>query len=188
MYPILIATSFHPRMRCIPTFASRSVDWLPVDVAAQCISQLLLSQRNNAKIARGKHKQQQQYREVDEEENTYTVHNIVNPERIPWSSLLSIIQSSMTGGPVEEIPISEWVRRLTSLADQGVTVTDLPGLRLLGFFERMAEEEDGGAADKVFETGRSRELSSALRECGPVCKEWLERTLKVWREDGFLKI
>ena len=185
MYPILFATSFHPRMRCIPTFASRSVEWLPIDVAAQTISQLLLPQK-----AKGKEKQELERGDANTPENTYIVNNIVNPTPIPWSSLLSILQSSISpaGGPLEEISISEWVRRLTALADEGgLKASDLPGLRLLGFFERMADEEEG-SREILFETGGTMSLSPALRECGPLCKEWIDGTLKVWRTEGFVNI
>jgi hypothetical protein len=174
MYPILFATSFHPRMHCIPSFESKCVDWLPIDIAATVISELLFPQDESAKSATAIQ---------DKEKNdTYTVHNIVNPNPIPWSSLISMLRSS-AGTHVEEVPMTEWVRRLTALADEGLAASEIPGLRLLGFFERMASEEEGS---KDFETGRSREHSRALRECGAVCREWIDANVKVWKGDGFL--
>lgn len=212
MYPILIATSFHPRMRCFPTFRNRSVDWVPVDVAASCISELILprntttntqeKENQNEKQKQNTHdedkdKDEDKYKAV--EEPPYTVHNITNPHPIPWPSLLSLLQSKLPQAQLKEIPIKEWVRRLTRLADEGVTGTELPGLRLLGFFERLAEEEvegeGGGGKGKrrgdsavVFETMKTRERSPALRDCGPVCEEWIGRTVDGWRGSGFLRI
>ena len=101
-----------------------------------------------------------------------------------------MLQSSIKSGPVEEVQISEWVRRLTSLADEGLTTIDLPGLRLLGFFERLAEEDtgEGNGRDKIFETGYTREMSPALRDCGPVCKEWIQSMLDAWKRIGFIDV
>lgn len=191
MYPNLFATSLHPRMRCLPTFKSRILDWLPIDIAAQTISELLIPQGSPSKKPKGKKKEQNQSYHISHEQDiTYTVHNIVNPQPIPWSSLLSMIQSYAQTRPLEEVPISEWVERLTSLADDGLNANDLPGLRLLGFFERLAEEEENasGGGDKIFETAKTRELSPSLRDCGPICKEWIEKSLDVWKRDGFIKI
>jgi thioester reductase-like protein len=164
MYPILFATSFHPRMRCIPTFPTRPVDWVPIDTAARTISQLLLLSPKSPP-----HHQHNP---------PYTVHNIVNPHPISWPALLSILNH-----PLQEIPMKDWVRRLTILANDGLAADAdaVPGLRLLGFFERMATDARGA----VFETARTRELSPALRACGPVCKEWIDANLETWRRDGF---
>lgn len=189
MYPILFATSFHPRMHCIPTFTSRSVDWVPIDVAAHCISELLFQEESTKRKTKGKQKQTQESKDLEDGGSVYTVHNIVNPHPISWPSLLSILQSSIKCGPIEEVPISEWVRRLNSLVDEGLTATDLPGLRLLGFFERLAEDEgEGGGRERIFETGKTREMSHSLRDCGPVCKEWIQSMLDVWRRNGFIDV
>jgi hypothetical protein len=194
MYPSLLATAFHPRMRCLPTFTSRILDWIPIDVAAQTISDLLVPHGNTTKTSKGKgkHDDQQAKEDSNFQESIYTVHNIVNPTPIPWSTLLSIIQSSIkiSSTPLEEIPIADWVHRLTALADEGLKAIDLPGLRLLGFFERLAEEErhSAGGGDKAFDTAETRKLSPALRDCGPICREWIEGSLDVWRRDGFVSI
>lgn len=190
MYPSLFATAFHPRMRCLPTFTRRILDWIPIDIAAQTICDLLTPQGTTTKNPKGKEKQAEQDHNI--QESPYTVHNIVNPTPIPWSTLLSIVQSSIdpSATPLEEIPIADWVQRLTALADEGLTASDLPGLRLLGFFERLADEErhSAGGGDKAFETAATRRLSPALRDCGPICKEWIEGSLNVWRKDGFVNI
>ena len=77
--------------------------------------------------------------------------------------------------------MKEWVARLEKL---GETREDVPGLRLLGFFEGMAEGEE---ENKKFETKKTQGVSTALRECGPFCGEWLRGNVGVWREIGFLK-
>jgi hypothetical protein len=184
MFPMLFATSFHPSMRCFPVFPKRSIDWIPVNVAAQAISELLVPEQGCAmETGTG----------GDVEggpttHDTYRVHNIVNPHPIPWSSLISMVQSSsfVSDHQLEEVSMKEWVRRLSVLADEGLSGKEVPGLRLLSFFEKMANEED--EENKSFDTGKTREMSVSLRECGAVCAEWVHTSLEVWRKDGFLQI
>jgi thioester reductase-like protein len=185
MWPILFATSAHPLMNCVPDFPRKDVDWIPVDVAAEAVAELLL--RPAAAHGAGEMVPV----------GTYEVHNIVNPHPITWSSLTSMLQNSIASGglkthKMEEIPFSIWVSRLSLLADDGVSPTEVPGLKLLHFFENMVKEgEDGGGEGKdggrVFETTKSRALSKALRECGTFCQEWVDGNVKGWKEGGFIK-
>lgn len=96
--------------------------------------------------------------------------------------------------------MTEWVKKLASTAASS-EANEIAGLRLLGFFEDMAVTEDGVVptgcvgekgeggvknGDLVFETEKTREISRALRECGPFCGEWMEGNVRAWRESGFL--
>jgi hypothetical protein len=156
-------------MNRIPVFLDKKVDWIPVDVAATTISEILLSSKPEK-----------------EDGEDYSVHNIVNPRSIQWAELVSLLQTAkMEGGGEEmgEVSMREWVVRLAKLADEGVDTDQLPGLKLLQFFENMAES--GGEGSKSFETEKSRGVSRALAECKPFCGEWVKRNLSVWRESGF---
>lgn len=74
--------------------------------------------------------------------------------------------------------MKEWVRRLNTQAEKKISPEELPGLRLLQFFEKMGDEEECGS--RVFETGRTVEISESLRALGPFCGEWLERSFESW--------
>ncbi|KAG0647940.1 Nonribosomal peptide synthase [Hyphodiscus hymeniophilus] len=169
MWPIMFATSLHPGMRCIPEFRETKVDWIPVDVAADTISELLISSNR------------------EEDEGMYQVFNIVNPRSVPWSDLVSMLQASTFElGKLEVVPMTEWVSRLSALSST-LSPDELPGLRLLQFFEGMASAEGKGhESSKVFDTEKSRAISQSLRECKPFRREWMERNLEVWKENGFL--
>jgi len=179
-------------MNAIPIFENKIVDWVPVDVAASCITELLFTNQNgNVVPLIGRNGDREGEGEA---KGNYEVHNIVNPHPIPWKDLLSLLQaSSISSTPMRELPIQEWVSRLSSLVDKD---TDIPGLRLLHFFEKMAVEEtetedEGkrkGEGNKIliFETEKTRGIIKALRECGAVCREWIEGNVRVWREGGFI--
>jgi thioester reductase-like protein len=157
--PILLATSKH--MGALPLLERRAVDWVPVDVAASTITELLLPDKASSPV-------------------TYEVHNIVNPHPIPWSTFLSLLQSSslsLDSSKLDEVSMAEWVRRLNVLADDGADVEAAPGLRLLSFWESMVRESES----KVFDTVKTREMSESLRTLGPFCREWLEANLNALR-------
>jgi hypothetical protein len=170
MWPIMFATSAHPAINALPLFPGKMVDWVPVDVAASTISDVLL------------------HPQLDREKG-YAVHNIVNPDPISWNSLIGMLQaSSLTreNCRMEEVDMKEWVHRLSTLASTGVDSQDVPGLKLLNFFENMCNEEEGHVVSKLFETQKTRRVSRALRECGGMKQEWIEMILGRWREGGFI--
>ncbi len=80
--------------------------------------------------------------------------------------------------------MEEWVQRLTSLSENGASPDEIPGLRLLQFFESMVLEKD--EEGKVFETGKTRGISKNLRACGGFNQKWVDGNVRVWREVGFL--
>lgn len=167
-------------MGALPTFEGRDVDWVPVDVAANVISELLLlpqSPKTHPTTDSG-----------SEIEPAYAVSNIVNPHPIAWSSLLLLLQNSLHPSPstnkLEEVSMAEWVKRLNTLADEGADPEQVPGLRLLGFWEDMV----GTAATPLFDTEKSRGRSQSLRELGGFSEEWLDGNVRAWREGGFLGV
>jgi len=87
--------------------------------------------------------------------------------------------------------MGEWVVRLNAVVSAGSEkARDIPGARLLGFFEDMAaqEHDSGVSGSKAFRTEKCRAVSEALRGCGPVRREWMEATFRRWREGGFLRV
>jgi hypothetical protein len=172
MWPIMFATSAHPSINALPLFPGKMVDWIPVNVAASAISDVvLLEQRNQG--------------------TGYAVYNIVNPHPIAWDELVSMLQSSTLNSTssshkLEEVDMKEWVQRLSALASTGADAKDVPGLKLLQFFENMCNEEEGHVISKVFETEKTRGVSRALRECRVMGKEWITMMLERWREGGFI--
>jgi hypothetical protein len=187
----MFASSFHPSMRCIPDLPGKSVDWIPVNIAAASIFDLLLAA--NSGVQRG---------------SSYDVHNITNPRPIPWSSLVAMLQNTFatlhhtsTTSPDAEVDtdantgvganqpflavvtMEEWVRRLNVLADSGTTPDQLPALKLLQFFENMTEDKE---PSKLFETKKSQGVSEALRDCPAFCQDWIDGNVRRWRESGFI--
>lgn len=175
MWPIMFATS--AKLQAVPLIPEQMVDWTPVDVAGRTVCDILLNSKTHASAG------------IVEKTLPYTVHNLVNPHSIPWSAFIPMLQasgisSSSSSPPMQEVPFSDWVRRLNAAVDGGASPEQLPGLRLLQFFENMAAESS--TQTKVFDTSMTRRISPALRECEAFCLEWLGLNLDVWRERGFV--
>ena len=162
-------------MRCIPSFEGKVVDWIPVDVAARCIGEVLLCRSRGG--------------EEEERKDNYAVHNIVNPSSVPWSDLIPMLERSANAPTLEVVSMTAWVARLSALSTN-LSPDELPGLKLLQFFENMALEEETegkkGGKGRVFKTEKTRAVSKALGECRPFSMEWLQRNFEVWRDSGFL--
>lgn len=207
MWPIMFASSAHPAINALPELHGKSVDWIPVDIAASGIGDILLASQSQSPdgisqskamtttTARGEANEGKELRNGDAEKrsdelahssNNYSVHNIVNPHPIPWSELLSMLQKSALSpslsSPLTSIPMKDWVGRLNTVADASSS-SEVPGLRLLQFFEDMVEDT---SESKVFETKKSQEISAALRSCPAFCQEWIDGNVRAWRASGFI--
>ena len=176
MFPIMFATSAHPQIKAVPVFPNKAVDWIPVDVAAESITQILLPESDSKSIG-------------TPTSGVYEVHNIVNPYPILWSKLVDMLQVSLlvpnsARNRLEEVSMAEWVRRLNVVANSDADTSDISGLRLLGFFEEMVDDD---SESKVFDTEKGRDKSKSLRDLEPFSSAWLAGNIKVWKMKNFLK-
>ncbi|KAI5247806.1 male sterility protein [Aureobasidium subglaciale] len=157
MFPIMVATGLK-YLGAMPTFDKQQVDWLPVDVCANAISTLISQTMPD---------------------DGYSLHNLVNPSSISWSEFLDALELA-SGSRFKRIDMDEWVTRLQDKSSEDDTV---PGAKLLGFFEAMAEEEQVGIR---FETSETAALVPKLKDCTAVNETLLRLYLRKWRSDGFL--
>lgn len=158
MFPIMISTGLG-HLNAMPRLGQR-VDWLPVDVCAEAVSTLLLGQIKG--------------------EQGYELHNLVNPAAMSWEQFLDGLEEA-SGIAFERVSMPEWVQRLQTVCEEK---PEVPGGKLLGFFEEMAEAKEEG--DVVFDTRKTKKLVPRLRGCGKVDVELMRLYLAKWRENGFI--
>lgn len=171
MWPIIFATSLE--MGVLPLLKGVAVNWIPINVAAESIADVLFH--------------------GFEEGDRYTVHNIVNPKPITWKHLVDMLQmvvgaTNIGSEKIEEVVMSEWVKKLNGMM-VGSNVEKLPGLRLLGFLDGMAEDEErleASAELKVFETTGTEKVSRALKECEAIGSGCVRGWIEQWKKDGFI--
>ena len=192
MWPIMFATC--AKLGAVPDFPGKMVDWIPVDVAGESILEILTHL-------------QHQTSGVDGGDLGYTVHNVVNPHRVPWSDVVAMLQSCEIAGKgknLDVVSMAEWVESLNRAADESMSADELPGLRLLGLFRDMVASTtknnnkgkgkitntsmyESMEENIVFETARSQEISTALSACEGYRAEWLDASIRKWKEDGFIQ-
>ncbi|KAH7020739.1 male sterility protein [Microdochium trichocladiopsis] len=148
MWPIMMMTGLDV-LSAMPVLETK-VDWLPVDLCAESIQRAVLTSGD---------------------EPMYTVTNLVNPSPIAWDAMLSLLQEA-SGAEFKRVEMGEWVAQLEARASSDrAQDQDIPALRLLGFFQEMAQgsangEGVGFEVGKV-ETGQQIDVS--------MVRKWLDR-------------
>ncbi|KAI6854245.1 male sterility protein [Hortaea werneckii] len=164
MFPIMINTGLH-HLRAMPRLEGQTVDWLPVDTCAASIDSLLTAASQAEPLDSA---------DVAGTALRSRVHNLVNPKVLPWDSLLDVLKEA-SGVDFDRIPMSEWVVRLQALSESGIEV---PGTRLLSFFQDMASED--GESGPVFSTQKTCRYAPVLANVGTIDVQLMKSYLEKW--------
>jgi len=185
MWPIMFATC--SKLGAVPDFPGKMIDWIPVNIAGQSVVEILTHlQYPNSSLDSSSG--------IGERSHAYVVHNIVNPHRVRWSEVIAMLQHNSIvskGKQLQIVSMVEWVKLLNRAADEGMSADELPGLRLIEFFEDMAASASQSGDTEgsiVFDTAKSQMISPALAACESYRVEWLDASIRRWKEDGFIGI
>ena len=140
------------------------IDWIPVDILAEIIVGLCLSNDQSEKGEQGAQ-----------------VHHIVNRRATPWSSLLpGVLEELSEDKRLEQVPLRAWVDALKESASTGSDdASKNPAVRLLPFFDEIAhgtEEERAVTLD----TEKTAESSERLKSLTAVGEEWMALWMRQW--------
>ena len=161
----LLPNPMYLDMQCADTMGilpelDEQVSWLPVDYAAKSIVELVNLPASPADCP---------------------VYHVLHPTRIPWSSILTSLQT--THLEFKRVPRHDWLKALrASDADEHRN----PSRKLLAFYEAKygGEKEKTGAGLCVDKTV---EVSRWLREMPVVGEGLVAKWIGAWRESGFLQ-
>lgn len=133
-----------------------------------------------------------------------TYYNIVNPRTVSWNSLLSTVQTrletALSPKKVQVVPFSQWLDELEKAEDaivqeaekkNGTALSQITasraqtGLKLLSFFQAMAETSDDDAVNAALSTpnwaiGNGLARSSVFAQLTPVSPAWFETWMDQW--------
>lgn len=115
-------------------------------------------------------------RRLSEAQQVTAVFHLVNPDAVPWSSLVSPIERHYH---VKLVDFDVWIKVLEDISDP--TEEDLknkPALKLLDFFRRLAV---GDHMSVPFETTQACEASGEMRRLAPINVAMMERWIDQWR-------
>jgi thioester reductase-like protein len=158
--------------------AEKEVNWVPIDQLADVLMELALGSDTGGD---GK------------TEPGVSVFQVVHPNPIPWSSLLSPIiktleASSSTHQAVKIVPYTDWLSALkakSAEAENGGQVEAAtlarknPAMKLLDFYESLQYQGEGGLRMKL-SMEKTLKHSKTLRELEHLKEEWITGWVKEW--------
>nr|ASK38699.1 putative nonribosomal peptide synthetase-like protein [Paecilomyces divaricatus] len=169
-FPSLVASSKHLGLLPESLGTMNTIDWIPVDLLASIITQLLQSVHNSP----------------ESEVKSPAVYNLVNPRVTTWPALLHSVQEDLGGqSNVRVVPLSEWVEALERSAshNHGYVIAENPAVKLLDFFKLLGKNGEGnvGEAKSQYKVARLLRDSPQARQLGFVSPEWMRMWLKQWK-------
>lgn len=159
---------YSPRTRAFLTFeiitkliVVQTLSWLPVDCAAEVLSELLLTT--------------QPY---------HPVYHLENPMRQSWHDVLTVLGSRMGLGDKDFLSLDEWLDRVLRLEDD--PSDGINSAKQLGdFFRKDFAHMAGGGV--VLGTEKARSASPTLDHMDVVSDDTIAAFIDEWRRIGFLK-
>ncbi|KAJ5670583.1 Male sterility NAD-binding [Penicillium maclennaniae] len=154
--PSLVATS--KTIKQIPKgLGSVSVQWVPVDVTAKVITDIVRTRR-----------------ETQEDEPCAAFH-IVNPRATEWSSLVPAVTKFFD---MEEVDIKTWIQTLESFTSPTESdLRDKPALKILDFFKAISFADEAGPWTA---TTKTQAASKTLRQLQAIDAPLMENWMKQW--------
>ncbi|KAL8999600.1 MAG: hypothetical protein Q9169_001560 [Polycauliona sp. 2 TL-2023] len=168
--PSLIASSEH--LGLIPDSLGplNIVDWIPVNLVADIVTELLLASNG------------QDTERLKARENTCpSIFHVVNPHRSTWQGILpSIIQHQPA--KLSSTDYTTWLDALRqTLEDDSNKPDENPAIKLLPFFENIEKMMRSGKRPVVLDSRNTEASSQTMRNLPPVSSEWMENWLRHWR-------
>ncbi|KAL8790158.1 MAG: hypothetical protein Q9195_006485 [Heterodermia aff. obscurata] len=140
------------------------IDWVPVDILAETIVELCLSDDQSQSGQQGAQ-----------------VHHIVNRRTTPWSSLLPVVLEEFSEGKrPKQVSLREWVDALKESASNGSDDAGKnPAVKLLPFFDGIANGYNEERA-VTLDTEKTAEQSERLKSLTAVGEEWMALWMRQW--------
>ncbi|CAG7938799.1 unnamed protein product [Penicillium olsonii] len=157
--PSLIATS--KTIKQIPSsLGSATVQWVPLDIAAKVITEIVRSRR------------------ATQEDERCAAFHIVNPNATNWESLVPSVTEYTHAEPV---PLQQWIQTLESFdRPTEMDLQDKPALKILDFYRTIAR---GDEHRPWTETTKAQEASKSLRQLKAVDAYLVATWMSQW---GFI--
>lgn len=180
--PSLVLSSLH--VGAVPDSLGASqnkIDWVPIDLLAEVLVELTLNidGREAPKSIQA------------EATGKARVFHPLNPHPVAWKSLLPTIVNTLSHSnigtkKIDTVPFQAWLDKvradaeMTGSADVEAMLKSNPAVKLLGFYEKLAEDRENLA----FETSKTEGASSKMRSIGEIKPEWIQRWVGAWLATG----
>ncbi len=169
-FPSMIRTSRELGLLPQALMHNKLIDFIPVDHLAETIVDIV-------HVRVGK--------ENFPGDTNPAVYNLVNPYPVTFDKLIPAISDHLArnGETTKTVSMQEWIEALkshTSDASDKDTLTQYPSLKLLSFWEAMAESISSGKGEGGIDTTNGSRVSEAMRDMKPVTGENVVSWMRNW--------
>jgi thioester reductase-like protein len=133
------------------------VDWVPVDYCARIVTELADASGDTKNSAAANY------------------YHLANPRHAKWSDLVTSILEHISG--LKTVSFEDWVRALRQSSEKTEDFSRNPGVKLLEFYEGMAEAERPYVKLDTKETCKQ---SKTMQGLSPVDKKYVRIWLEQW--------
>lgn len=146
------------------------VDWIPVDLLADSIGELLDNEQVwDPKAGRGYTTQ-------------CSVFHVINPASVPWAQLLPSLKAKL--GMEKTVSLKDWIELVRQGPEEDSTTRRNPARKILQFYESLANTTDSesgsGQPRQRFELGNMARCSETFKHMRPVSEKWLDQWASQW--------
>lgn len=178
--PSLIASSKYLGMLPSSLGPLNTVDWIPVDAAAQIIVELLPNQLVSPNSQPGGSANRDPMKGEDETEPM--VYHVINPCTRTWPDLLPTVRSNLgiTESPL--VSLTSWIDALHRSLHTSTDASEVnPAVKLIPFFEKLHMQlRTAKNKPLIFHTEETARRSVTMARLGPVTNEWMELWMRQW--------
>ncbi|CAK1358177.1 unnamed protein product [Cercospora beticola] len=138
-----------------------TVDWVPMDLAAQAVVEMALARAHDPA--------------------GLDITHLSNPRTASWKALIPAVREALereTGRKMAVVPFREWLEALRASPVTPAEIEKKPGLKLLEFYEGMASS---GTQQPSMATTHTQELSSTVRDMAAIDGALMTKWLREWQ-------
>lgn len=139
---------------------TQTCSWIPVDRAANAVTDILLTTPS-----------------------TETVYHLENPVRQSWHEVLSVLARNLDLHKAEFLPFDDWLDAVRTSTDDAAETN--PAKQLAEFFK--TDFRHMACGNVILDTEKARKASAALRSIDVVSDETIAAYINDWRRIGFLQ-
>lgn len=162
-----------------------AVDWIPVDIVARVILEILAPKLDDHLPVLGTHSESTNGSSPPADPSSTRVFNVVNPSKTSWTNLAPTILETIASIDVM-LPYADWLRLLRRAASQTENSKGTPlgrAVTLLPFFEKLGRDQPSTATTAI-DTTVARETSPTLGALQAVSGDWLRVWIEQWGLSG----
>ncbi|KZF22836.1 NRPS-like enzyme [Xylona heveae TC161] len=182
-FPSIVASSKYLGKLPLSLGSLDKIDWIPVDILAKVLLQLLKGDRshpnevNGLNGTNGTNGANGHGHHTAQHSNGARVYHTVNPSKTSWTSLLPSVQKHL-GSALDVVSLEQWLAALRDSSGGTPDINANPGVKLIDFYESLVPS--AGRTEPSLATSKTTLHSNVLADLEPVNAQWMETWMRQW--------